>query len=354
MNRSTIWGALAALVLAGCTSSSETADRNKLTAHVGKYDPPPAELRRVKVGVPQFKINDKVPTYNFRKEDLQRDAADQLTTLADKSDRFRLIERAQMDQLLREQGLEGIVDPEELAKPGRVKGVDFLYLGKITNMRLKAEKTASSFDLGSLGFVGIFDYKNNKSTITVECGVDLRLVEPTSGEVLAAEFGEYKRTDSIGATGVRVLGVGGESNAELKIDEDSRGMILRLALDDAVRKMLKKVDQRLMERQKQLEANQPKCSKCGKGLPEGTNECPCTKAEKKPCEKCGKELPEGAKECPCSKTEKKACSKCGKELPEGAKECPCSKPEEGKKCSCGEKLPADAKTCPGCGAKVGD
>ncbi|MBI2898773.1 MAG: hypothetical protein HYY17_01170 [Planctomycetes bacterium] len=306
MKRITVCAAALGFAAAiGCTSSSETADRNKLTAHVGKYDPPPSDLTRVKVGVPPFKVTDQVSKENFRKEELQRDAADQLTTLADKTDRFRLIERAQLEQLLKEQGLEGVVDPEELAKPGRVKGVDYLFIGKVTNMRVKAEKKASGFDLGSLGFGGAFSINDKKSTITVECGVDLRLVEPSSGEVLAADFGEYKRTDSIGATGVRVLGVGGESNADLKIDEDSRGLILRLALDDAVRKMLKKVDKRLLEKQ----AAQPKLKKC---------------------------------------------EKCGMELRADATECPSCKAGEGKKCACGEPLAADAKACPKCGAKIGD
>lgn len=325
MKRTSTWLALVGLAISGCSSSSETADRNKLTAHVGKYDAPPSGLQRVKVGVPQFKVDPQASSSNFKKEELQRDAADQLTTLADLSDRFRVIERAQVDQLLKEQGLEGVVDPEELAKPGRVKGVDFLYIGKVTNMRVKAEKTSSSFDTGSFGFGGVFSVNDKKSRITMECGVDIRLVDPTTGEVLASQFGEYKRTDSIGASGVRVLGIGGDSNADLKIDDDSRGLLLRLALDDAVRKMLPKVDKRLLERQRES----AKC-KCGKALESGQTEC-----------------------ADCKKPGEKKC-KCGKPAADGKSECAdCSKPSEGKKC-CGEPLPSDAKLCPKCGTKVGD
>jgi curli biogenesis system outer membrane secretion channel CsgG len=190
-----------------------------------------------------------------------------------------LVDRLLRDALLKEQGLEGIVDPEELAKPGRVKGVDFLYIGRVTNMRVKAEKTSSNFDLGSLGFGGLFSTSDKKSRITVECGVDIRLVEPSTGEVLASQFGEYKRTDSIGATGVRVLGIGGESKADLKIDEDSRGKILRLALDDAVRKMLAKVDKRLMERQSESQPQVKMCTKCNKEMPADAQECPACKGQ---------------------------------------------------------------------------
>lgn len=228
-------------ILIGCTSSTESAERNKLTTHVGVYDPPPSGLKRVRVGVPPFKVE---KTSLPRKDELARDAADQLTTLGDKTDRFAMIERAQLDQLLKEQGLEGVVDPEELAKPGRVKGVDFLFIGKVTNMRVKSESSGTDWNVIIVGG------SSSNAKVKVECGVDIRLVDPTSGEVLCSEFGEYTRTDSVSAQGLRIIGLGGGSSADLHIDEDSRGLILRLALDDAVRKMLQRCDRRLMERQK--------------------------------------------------------------------------------------------------------
>ncbi len=272
--------------IAGCTTSSESAKRDDLTAHVGKYDPPPTGLKRVKVGVPQFNVDtSKVPADLFKKEEVAKDAADILTTLADNSDRFEVIERAQLNQLLKEQGLEGVVDPEELAQPGRVKGVDYLMIGKVTNMRVKAEKSKTDFSLGNiLPGAGLFDINNEKETVTVECGVDIRLVNPTAGTVLSSAFGEYKRTDSIGATGMHILGFGGKASADLQIDEDSRGKLLRLALDDAVRKMLPKTDKRLMEKQaseppKETPKDTPpavkKCAGCGKeDVPADAAKCP--------------------------------------------------------------------------------
>jgi curli biogenesis system outer membrane secretion channel CsgG len=235
-----------ALAPTGCTSSSETASRDTMTTHVGRYDMPPAGLKRVRVGVPPFKIERKVPQNNWNRTELARDAADQLTTLADRTDRFEVIERAQLDQLLKEQGLEGIVDPNELARPGRVRGVDYLFIGKITNMRVKAERSRSG--AGIL----IVAWRDARTRITIECGVDLRLVNPTNGSVLISEFAEYKRTDSIRALGVNVLGlVGGGGAVNMRISEDSRGKILRLALDDCVRKMVQsgRLDRRLREKQ---------------------------------------------------------------------------------------------------------
>jgi hypothetical protein len=77
-------------------------------------------------------------------------------------------------------------------------------------------------------------------------------VNPTNGSVLISEFAEYKRTDSIRALGVNVLGlVGGSGAVDMRISEDSRGKILRLALDDCVRKMIEsgRLDRRLREKQ---------------------------------------------------------------------------------------------------------
>jgi len=232
-------------VFVGCTSSSETASRDPLTTHVAVYDPPPAGLKRVRVGVPQFKV-DPGKTLTAHKEKVGEEAADILTTLADNTERFEVIERAQLDQLLKEQGLEGVVDPEELAQPGRVRGVEYLLIGKVTNMRVKGERAGKHVGLLIVG------WQTSDAKVKVECGVDIRLVDPTTGALLASGFGEYNRTDEVGALGFTVLGFfGGEAQANLEIHEDNRGKILRLACDDAMRKMLPKVDRRLKEKQNQ-------------------------------------------------------------------------------------------------------
>ena len=89
---------------------------------------------------------------------------------------------------------------------GLVNGVDYLLLGKVTNFRIKAEDKSSGVAAGggqgifksltkSIGDVG---YEKNDVKITTECGVDIRLVDPTTGEVLLSNFSEYKKTDEAG------------------------------------------------------------------------------------------------------------------------------------------------------------
>ena len=238
--------ALAALPLAGCVTSSESAGVQSLTANVGKYGPAPSGVDQPKVGVPAFKT-----TGSGSSRALDENAADQITTLLFNSDRFRVIERAQLDQLLAEQDLEGIVKEGELARQGEVKGVDYLLIGKVTNLRVKAEQSKRGFGIGRIPIIGTrnslgaFDFKKKDSTITAECGVDLRLVNPTTGELFAANSSDYKRTDSIGAFGVQVLGVNADADASLEIDEDNKGLLLRLALDNALQKMMPKIDANL-------------------------------------------------------------------------------------------------------------
>ena len=239
----------------GCASTGESAKKDKLTSNVGKYEPAPqVQGERPRVGVPPFKIEKN----QTKVHNLDSMAADQMTTLLDQTERFNMIERAQIEQLLDEQNLEGIVTPEEMAKAGGVRGVDYLLVGRVTNFRVKQDQTKSGLNLGGIGGqIGGgkfgagqsgFDKKNMK--ITTECGIDLRMVDPTTGRIAASHFGEFKRTDSANALGVTVLGVGTTSDAEVTIEEDDAGKILRLACDEALRKMLPKIDRELQSRGK--------------------------------------------------------------------------------------------------------
>jgi curli biogenesis system outer membrane secretion channel CsgG len=227
----------------GCASSKESAGRDTLTENVGRYDAPPSGVARPRVGVPPFNV--KAGQGFSGGNDLNGLAADQMTTLLDASERFSVIERAQLEKLLDEQNLEGIVVPGEMAKPANVRGVDYLLLGKVTNLRAKKEEKSRGFGLAQVG--GLFnaggaDAKTKDVVITTEAGVDIRLVDPTTGEVLLSNFSEYKKTDSASAFGLDILGASAEADANISIDEDDKGKILRLALDDALRKSLPKLD----------------------------------------------------------------------------------------------------------------
>lgn len=232
------------LLSVGCGSTRTTYSSDEATANVGVFSPPPAGVQRVKVGVPPFTITAKDVA-----PDTAQVAADQATTLMIMAQRFDVIERAQLDQLLKEQGLEGIVRTDEAAPVGQVRGVDALLIGKITNFSVKKSKTKGGFGLVNIGeVIGGADVSRSAVEITVEIGVDLRLVDPSTGSIKAAHFGEFVRTDKSSAMGVQILGASAEGDADLQIEDDNKGKLLRLALDDALKKMIPQVDVWLVQR----------------------------------------------------------------------------------------------------------
>ncbi len=239
------------LFVAGCQAPNPTsrASSSNMTNQAGTYSPPPAGLNRVRVGVPPFAVDERQGSV----QGMNIVAADQATTLLMNTQRFRVIERAQLEQLTKEQGLEGIVKWDEMARMGEIRGVDYLLLGRVTNFRVLASQSSGGFGLGGIpvpfaGVISGFNYQDRKSQIRVECGIDLRLVNPTTGEVVAAQFSEYDRVDSIGSFNVSILGVSSGGGADLQINEGDQGRILRLAIDSAIYRMLPAVDAYLLSR----------------------------------------------------------------------------------------------------------
>ncbi|MCZ6690789.1 MAG: zinc ribbon domain-containing protein [Planctomycetota bacterium] len=282
---------LCAAMLIGCGSTtSETYSRDPMT-EIANYPPPPPDYKRVRVGIAEF--DDKTGS------EIGEQAGVQMETLAHRSKRFNVIDRTQLKTLLNEQGLEGIVDPAELAKPGRVRGVDYLFVGAITNFRVKTVKQKKGFDLGGLPIPGrgnrfsAVGVDTSKTTVETQVGVDIKLVNTTTGEIVAKDFGEVIRQDLASAWGMRILGSGGQASNDLKIDEDSKGKILRWALDESLKKMLPDIDERFSREEL------PVCPKCKTEVAAG----------KKFCQKCG------------TSVGPVACAECGAEMEPGSGFC---------------------------------
>lgn len=284
-------------VLVGCQSTSESASVNQLSSNVGFYPAPPVNVARPRVGVPPMGVGSDASA------GMELMAADQLATLLVRTDRFNVVERGQLQMLLDEQDLEGIVADGELARPAAIQGVDYLLIGKVTNLRTKATKTGGKSGFGQIlsftgkhiaGGIGGLDVDSEKVQMKVECGVDLRLVDPSTGSVLDASFSEYTRTDKATAFGVQVLGVGADANAEIEMSEDDRGLILRLAFDDALRKMLPTLDRKLAARSHELGAA---TSAAAVPAVEPSNDAPQSPKSASFCSQCGTKATGGAAFC---------------------------------------------------------
>lgn len=279
------------VLVSGCaTTSTETAQRDTLTANVGVYTPAPAGIAKMRAGVPLMDIQ----TSEGNERLLETLASDQLNTLMFQTERFIMVERTQIDKVLGEQNLEGIVRPDQLAKAGQMTGAQLLLMGKVTNLRIKSESADKALSLGGVPVpvLNTFGFNKGETKLVAECGVDLRLVDSTKGEVVAAHFGEFKRIDTVGAFGMRGLGISGSADASMSITDDDRGKILRLALDEALRKMLPKIDAYLVSQAAPAVA--PAATAVATPAP-----APAPAGEaKKFCGECGKDMAGSAKFCP--------------------------------------------------------
>lgn len=282
----------AVLGLMSCATTGETAQRDRVTENIDNFSSPPPGVDRLRVGVPPFETNDKdIFGYSVTGNELSQMAADQMTTLMFKTGRFRVIERAQLNQLLREQNLEGIVKDGELAGMGKVRGVDYLLLGKITNFRIKREDTSTDYGVGGRISRELLDgisggFRKDTTRITTEVGVDIRLVDPESGEVKMAEFSEYERTDTADSMGIRVAGIGGSGNSAIQIGEDDAGQVLRLAFADSLKKAMPQIDRVLIEDSRKSAQEEGGASSSAEPAAAGF------------CGECGNKLQAGAKFCP--------------------------------------------------------
>jgi curli biogenesis system outer membrane secretion channel CsgG len=286
MNR-TLAAVACAIVLAGCgTTTEEKVSRDKMP-EIANYPPPPAGAARVRAAVVEFQ--DKTNAH------VADAAGEQLETLIVSSKRFNLIDRMQLKTILKEQNLEGVVEPSELAKPGRIRGVDYLFIGVVTNFRLMTQKTSTDGGILDkvLGGAAPLKIDTSKTIISTDVGVDVKLVNTTTGEIVSKQFGEVKKEQSASAWGVRVVGIGGDAKNNVQIDKDSQGKIMRFAVDEALRKMLPDIDEKLSKPAAAV------CPKCKTEYAPGSNFCTkCgTGAEASKCTKCSAALEANAKFC---------------------------------------------------------
>lgn len=115
--------------------------------------------------------------------DVGKGIADEFVTEFLKTNRFRLIEREQIDQVLAEQdfGQTGRVDAATAASIGKILGVDFLVMGRVTEFSLKSTEVSGLSLKKGIG-LGV------KSTNAI-VAIDARLVDSTTAEIIASVTG---------------------------------------------------------------------------------------------------------------------------------------------------------------------
>lgn len=232
------------LLLNGCASAKSELQSSEIQG-IGEYPPPPKHITRKRLAVIEFK--DK--TGGKRGEA----GADQMTTLLFKTRRFQIIERERLLDLLKEQGLEGIVSPDQLAKKQQVKGVELLCFGSITNFEVKSTKTKNTGGvLSSLANTAAnyfspipipnIDFDYERQELEFHIGVDIRILDTTTGEILFAESSDVKRTDTAKSLGLVIIGISTRPDGSIEVDNENQGKLLRMALDRTIKKVLPDID----------------------------------------------------------------------------------------------------------------
>jgi curli biogenesis system outer membrane secretion channel CsgG len=145
--------------------------------------------------------------------DVGKGVADLLLTYLVKDGNYSVIERAQLDKILKEQNFSNSdrADPTSAARIGKLLGVDAIIVGSITQFGNDTKSTGIGGLGGALGRVGVGGVGRKESKAIV--GVTARIVSVDTAEVLAVAegLGESKRTSMSltgGGAGWRGFGAG--------------------------------------------------------------------------------------------------------------------------------------------------
>ncbi len=161
---------------------------------------------------------------------LGQGVADMLATALVKSGKFMVMERQELDRVLDEQklGESGLITAETAPKVGKLLGVELLVVGSITEFGTK-ENTISG---------GISMFGGGITRKTARAVVDIRLVNTTTGEIIATETEEGSES----TTGVSVRTDAIDFNDHSAWDDTDIGKATRQAVDGCVELITKNLE----------------------------------------------------------------------------------------------------------------
>ncbi|MGD9897629.1 MAG: CsgG/HfaB family protein [Calditrichaceae bacterium] len=151
-------------------------------------------------------LKKRVAVFNFEDKaqyghNIGSGLSDMLVTALVESKKFIVIERAELDQILKEQGLglSGAVTEQSAAKVGQLLGVELMITGSVSEFGTKENKIGGGLSKLSGFRLGV--EKNSARSV-----VDIRLVNTTTGEIITSKqaVGEESTTslDNVGVEGI--------------------------------------------------------------------------------------------------------------------------------------------------------
>lgn len=182
-------------LLSSCAAKQKVKMDQDVSANVTKKVDSKYTGPKRRVGVVDFENKTA-----YGQNRLGQAASDILITEMVKTGKFIVIERDKMNKLLDEQklGVSGAIDPNTVAKMGKILGLNAIITGAISNF---GTRTTGSDYL-------IAQSKRQEAT----CTVDIRVVDVENGQVLYADSGKgVSKVSSGGAFGLGTKGGYAES-----------------------------------------------------------------------------------------------------------------------------------------------
>jgi curli biogenesis system outer membrane secretion channel CsgG len=175
---------LLGLFLVACVTASGSTQ-----AQAEYKDPVYAPFNGPKKRIAVLEFENKVSNNWWdRTWNLEQKMTEMAITELMKTDRFIVVERGALDEVLAEQdlGASGRVRQETAARIGDVLGAQVLIKGTITEFIEKESGGVGGIAIGGIGIVG-------KSS-TGHVAIDMRLIDATSGQILQSHRAEGKMT----------------------------------------------------------------------------------------------------------------------------------------------------------------
>ncbi|MFQ6112930.1 MAG: CsgG/HfaB family protein [bacterium] len=179
---------------------------------------------RIKKRVAVFIFEDKTDHryYWWNRKSVGEGISDMLTTALVKSGSYRVIERQELDQILREQqlGASGIVTPQSAAEMGKVLGVELAVMGSVSEFGYKKSAVGGRIKAFGLGV----------QTQTAVVGLDCRMVNTTTGEIITSESVRKEKS----AKGIKIDTEKIDFKSKKAFDESLVGKAARDAVNEVV------------------------------------------------------------------------------------------------------------------------
>ena len=155
--------------------------------------PPTARAHKIRVAIFDFDygtVHRDVFALFGSDIDVGKGISDMLVTYLVKDGTYSVIERKALDKILAEQNFSNSnrADAATTARIGKILGVDAIIIGTVTQFGGENKNTKIGGAGGRFGGFGVggFGHKSSKATV----GIDARLVDTTTGEILAVATGK--------------------------------------------------------------------------------------------------------------------------------------------------------------------